>query len=353
MYKISVIMPIYNMEKYLVEAIDSVLNQTIAKDIELILIDDCSTDKTEKICKKYVSENSNIIYKRLEKNSKMAGKPRNIGMEIASAEYLMFLDPDDIYVKDICEKMYNCILDKNVNVVTANLAHMDEKGNKLDFVYLPKEIKSQYLDINNIEVANKIYTCSVYVKIVKAEYVKSKNIKFLEGLPAEDTYFSKKLFISTRKAYFLNEIVGYCRQRTTVNVSESNNLNKSFFIRLLNANKEIYEMMKSANELEYYREFYLDAMMNYLYRLLSSNSIDKADLNEIVKKCSWFLDNIKIYSYDLNIKEDQYKIMDILKSKSVEEKNKSINISRELVKDKKQEELTVNRRKIKSILRRQ
>ena len=91
MYKISVIIPIYNDEKYLANCIDHVINQTIGfENIQLILIDDNSKDKSYEIAKSYKDKYDNILLEKLTTNSGSGGKPRNVGINLAEGKYLMF-----------------------------------------------------------------------------------------------------------------------------------------------------------------------------------------------------------------------------------------------------------------------
>lgn len=117
---VSVIIVVYNEEKYIAEAIESVLNQTY-KDIEIIVADDGSTDKTSEIVKRY--DKVKYIYQ----NNKGEGSARNLGVSLAKGKYLAFLDADDIYKKDKIEKQLK-ILEKNpyVDVVYNDLEVVDE-----------------------------------------------------------------------------------------------------------------------------------------------------------------------------------------------------------------------------------
>ena len=109
-YKISVITPVYNAEKYLETAINSVINQTIGfENIELILVNDNSTDNSGKIIDEYCEKYENIIGIHLPENSGFCGRPRNVGMEISTAPYLVFLDADDEYLPNAFELYYDTI----------------------------------------------------------------------------------------------------------------------------------------------------------------------------------------------------------------------------------------------------
>lgn len=94
MSKVSVIMPIYNAEKYLSEAIESVLNQTYTN-FELLLINDASTDRSKEICRKYSKKDSRIVLLDNNSVSHGPGPTRNIGLDYATGEYIYFMDADD------------------------------------------------------------------------------------------------------------------------------------------------------------------------------------------------------------------------------------------------------------------
>ena len=121
MFKISIILPVFNVEKYVVRAFDSILNQTIGfENLEVIFVDDCSTDNSASIIQNFVNKYDNVKYFGLDKNSGAAGKPRNLGIEKANADYLMFLDPDDVYLDCACEQLYYEIIHNDVDVVSGN-----------------------------------------------------------------------------------------------------------------------------------------------------------------------------------------------------------------------------------------
>lgn len=121
MYKISVIIPIYNAENELETAINSIINQNFGfENIELILVDDKSTDNSKEIIQKYENKYKNIIGVYLDNNSGLPGKPRSIGIEYATSDYLMFLDADDEYTKDAFEILYHIIEKEKSDFVIAN-----------------------------------------------------------------------------------------------------------------------------------------------------------------------------------------------------------------------------------------
>lgn len=114
MYTVSVIVPIYNGEKYIEKCFKSLANQTL-KDIQVILINDGSKDASETICKKYIDKYPNFEYHYKENGG--SASARNIGLEYAKGEYIGFCDSDDSVTVDMFEKMYNAAKDNNADIV--------------------------------------------------------------------------------------------------------------------------------------------------------------------------------------------------------------------------------------------
>lgn len=122
MYKISIILPIFNVEKLLERALESIINQTMdLKDIEVIMVDDCSTDGSKEIMVKYSNKYSNFISLCHEKNSGGCGFPRNTGLKVATGEYIIFFDADDELLPDNCEKLYNAIKEYDADIAFGDM----------------------------------------------------------------------------------------------------------------------------------------------------------------------------------------------------------------------------------------
>ena len=100
MAKISIVVPVYNVEDYLKECVDSLISQT-CQAVEIILVDDGSTDKSGSICEEYVGQYSNVCYYKKENGG--PSEARNFGIKVATAPYVMFVDSDDVLAKDACE----------------------------------------------------------------------------------------------------------------------------------------------------------------------------------------------------------------------------------------------------------
>ena len=170
-YKISMIIPTFNVEDDLKRAIDSLINQTIGFEyIEVILVDDFSTDNTRQVILDYSGKYENIKYIFLESNSGSAGRPRNIGIKNASADYIMFLDNDDEYVPEACKILYDKIIETDVNMIicskTNSLYSVNDK---------PKEINetAKFIEVNVLENPDMLFHhIRIMVELCGQKYIK-------------------------------------------------------------------------------------------------------------------------------------------------------------------------------------
>ena len=200
-FKISVIIPVYNAENDLNIAINSIINQSIGfENIELILVDDGSTDKSKEIITSYANKYDNIVPVFLDENSGLPGKPRNIGIKYASADYISFLDSDDEYLQHGLENLYNTILDENSDfIIGSHIINLDGDKVKLKFL----QSNATLVNLNPLE-SQKIfdslslnYFVAPWAKMFKKELILENNIKFPEDCLCEDTYFYFKALISS------------------------------------------------------------------------------------------------------------------------------------------------------------
>lgn len=188
MSKVSLIVPVYNTSKYLEKCINSLINQTL-DDIEIIIINDGSTDNSEKIIKKFNDKRIKYIAKQNEG----IGKTRNLGIEKATGEYLAFVDSDDYLSIDFCEKMYKKATSDNCDIVICNFFEVRHNLIGIKFNDFKDTNLKKYPElINNINLGpcNKIY---------KKELFENKDNRFVENLKYEDAPFVVKMLISAKK----------------------------------------------------------------------------------------------------------------------------------------------------------
>lgn len=142
---VSIITPVYNAEKFIEKTIESVLNQEY-REWEMILVDDCSTDNSEKIIKEYMKSDERIRYIKLDENSG-AAVSRNTAIKNANGRYIAFLDSDDIWTSDKLNIQINFMINNNIGFSFSDYKVMKEDGTIIDrIITVPKEINyNQYL----------------------------------------------------------------------------------------------------------------------------------------------------------------------------------------------------------------
>ena len=128
--KVSVIIPVYNVQDYLRECLDSILNQTL-KELELICVDDGSTDKSLEILREYEKKDNRVIV--LTQHNKGAGAARNKGLEIARGEYLSFLDSDDFFATGMLEESYRKCKKENAEVCVYQVVRYNDVTGKIRY----------------------------------------------------------------------------------------------------------------------------------------------------------------------------------------------------------------------------
>lgn len=206
MYKISVIIPVYNAENTLKQAVNSVINQSIGfENIELILVDDNSNDNSRKIIQDYADKYDNVKAIFLKENSGSPSKPRNTGIDDATAPYLMFLDNDDEYFNDCCEVLYNSIVENEVDIVNCN--HASKLNNQ---VYIPSFIENINLKEDVCDDTQKMFLkLACWGNIFKTSLIKENNIEFPTTLYEDGVFYLHCLLKTTKPVIRLPEYPGY------------------------------------------------------------------------------------------------------------------------------------------------
>jgi len=195
---LSVIIPAYNVEKYIEQCINSVLNQYL-KNIEIIVIDDGSKDKTSDICLKISENNKNIIYKKVQNGGCSAA--RNLGISMAKGKYIAFLDSDDWVDSDMYINMIEEAEKNQADIVICGFKKLDENKNLLSTVKIPKRNnKNEYIDCTTEWFASP---CN---KIYKRDLLEKNNIRFLLNIyTGEDMFFNFISFFYSKNIISLDE----------------------------------------------------------------------------------------------------------------------------------------------------
>ncbi len=269
---VSVIIPMYNAEKYLEECLQSLLYQTL-KNLEIILVDDCSTDNSLEIVKKFVpkfdAENKNFVIIKLTQRSGCPGIPRNFALDYAKGKYIFFMDSDDFLSDDALEIFYNAAETFNADVVDAYITfgykEVDGKfEQKLQSTKNSDRITKPILETADISkrVENIIgikYVNTVWSKFFNRKFLIEKNIKFPAMTITEDLIFTFESIVLA-KNYVRIPFVGYFYRKYKGSTSRSSR-------NIERASLDFIEGVNCLNNFMQSQKFFLENP-KYQYRVL-------------------------------------------------------------------------------------
>ena len=194
---VSVIIPVYNVEKYLKKCLESVINQTY-KDLEIICVYDESSDKSLDILREYEKTDSRIKVILSDKKEGL-GAARNKGLKYATGEYLYFLDSDDWIDADYIEKMLSALIKNNTDIV-ANIGILFERTNKSPFLMKQLPLETFEHEIL-LDARSSIFNInwSVWSKMYRKSFIDNHKLSFPVVKNAEDVYFQFITFANTEK----------------------------------------------------------------------------------------------------------------------------------------------------------
>lgn len=247
---ISIILSVFNAEKTLNDAFDSILNQDFGfENLEVIFVDDKSTDNSVEIIKNFSESYENVKLFCLEENSGFAGKPRNVGMENATADYLMFLDPDDVFLENACSVLYENITKNDLDMVSGN--YVKVLGDKeYPNVWSNINLTEGQLDIASFEEEEKILylNASVWTKIFRKDLIIDNDITFPVGVPGQDLVFVDHALLKAKGIRFIDTVLTRYVQRTGEDGSVTLNRTYKLLLGYIKAYTELYSIIKDNNE---------------------------------------------------------------------------------------------------------
>ena len=252
MPKVSVIVPVYNVEKYVEKCLKSLVNQTM-QEIEIIVVDDGSKDGSKSIVDNYIKKYPDKI-KYLYKENGGLSSARNFGIPYANGEYIAFLDSDDYVEPTMYEEMYNLAKKEDADMV------------ECDFIWeYPNKQKYDYGVVYNgkkgaIEKARVV----AWNKLIKREIIESEKIEFPFGLRYEDVEFFYKLVPSLNKIAFMKKYFIHYVQREN-SIANTQNIKTKDIFKVLN---NVIEFYKNKG---YYEEYKEELEYTYLRLMLCSS----------------------------------------------------------------------------------
>lgn len=277
-------------------AINSIINQSIGfENIELIIIDDNSSDNTQSIIKEVAKKYENINAIFMDNNSGSPSRGRNIGIQKSTTDYVMFIDNDDLYASDMCEKMFDSIVSQNVDVVTCKIEKRINGVPVVSNSFL-NDISKNYLLKSYEDCLGLVSTgmqMMVWNKIIKKELLWKNNIHFPEGKLYEDLYFMLNVYINAEGIYLMNDYKGYIYQVRKENddVSTSHQMSKITIFKFFNGFKKIQDTLKDNNLV--FPSLSGEMLGGFTKNFLLTD-LDKDSQNEIIEGISPYLKSYKI-----------------------------------------------------------
>ena len=266
MVKVSVIVPVYNVEKYLDKCLDSLVNQTL-KEIEIIVVNDGTKDNSQKIIDKYVKKYPKKIKSHIKENGGQSSA-RNYGLQYATGEYIGFVDSDDWVDFTMYEKMYSKCLSENLDIVVCDVINVYENG---FHKYMTSNFNYSDDIVKNYIISPPMACTRIYKKFLFDDE------KFKEGILYEDLNITPGLALKTKKIGFINEGLYFYLQRSG-SIMNQKNFNK----KLLDIFDVLDNNYKKLNK-EYFNEIeYL--YITHLLRTTSLRFIDYCDSKEYLNK---------------------------------------------------------------------
>jgi|SRR5699024_6307672 len=310
---VSVIIPIFNSDIYLEECLNSVINQTYKK-IEIIAINDGSTDNSIDILKKYSKQYKYIKIVNQENSGQSIA--RNKGIDLAKGDYIYFLDSDDYIIPETLEVLINTMNSNTVDLLRFSadivLDGIDDKVKKTKYKF--DDIFNSHTIYNKeefLKLTKKAYSASPVLYFMKRQLLIDKGIRFKPGIVHEDDLFTLEVFINTDKAMYLPEAFyrRRIRQNSTMTTKSVEGRQKSFTSRCIILD-DLFILLKQyteINELNLIR-----SRIKKLIIMLSRNYSDLSDRfkNNQIKKLSQPSVKMKYYYYSM-----KYRLISFLKKR--------------------------------------
>ena len=253
---ISVVVPVYNSAEWLSQCLNSIVNQTF-RALEIICVDDGSTDESGAILNVYAALDSRITVITRDSSSGSGALPRNTGMDIACGKYIMFLDSDDYFDLQMLEKLIARAEELNADLVMCDnyeltvAGEISTENTELHYEYIPTPSVFSYLDIP--DTIYQISNAAVWHKLILRETLVKHGLRFQEETPIlDDIYFVNMLLVLSQKISIIpDRLVYYRRYRTGSQTSNISRYKSSVYYAFNALNKEliarsIYDAVKKS-----------------------------------------------------------------------------------------------------------
>lgn len=278
---ISIIVPIYNVEKYLEECLNSIVSQTYVN-LEIILVDDGSTDSCGLICDEWARKDKRI--KVIHKDNGGLSSARNAGIEISAGEFITFIDSDDIVHKDMIKELYNCFV-VNHNTQIAGCGYCEIKSNedipinlnKSDTVYLSGtqaiELMLNPKENFNVVVWNKLYRTVLF-----------KSVRYPEGYNHEDMFVMPRLLNESRIVAYTPSQYYFHRYNPDSIVHRKYNIKSQDELLGVESMRDFFREVNNKDAIKKVNRIYLWKLIDHYCKTFYYIQDDKNEIKNKIKK---------------------------------------------------------------------
>ena len=331
--KVSVIVPVYNTGKYLYECLDSIINQSL-KDIEIICVDDGSTDNSLEILEEYAKKDSRVkVYSNENKGLSIA---RNLGMEHANGKYIGFVDSDDYVDEFMFEKMYISCEQNDLDLAICKISLFDDETGEVnnDLNYYNLEVFDGFeKEVFNSDDTTKFtldIVVNVYNKLYRKSLLEDNSISFPPHLIFEDEIFFIKTYLNAKRISLVNEFLYHYRVNREGSITYLNKKNN--YVDMVYIYKREREIFKEIGKYSQYKVLLANRMLFLIFARYTQTSPEykenfynvlKEDLTEVLSD-EEIRDNLSLNvknralkiieseNYEEFSKMDQFKIFSII-----------------------------------------
>jgi len=281
--KVSVIIPVYNVESFLRPCLDSIINQTL-KEIEIICIDDGSKDNSLEILQEYAKKDER--FKIIHQENAGAGAARNVGLDNAQGEYISFIDADDWVKHKLYKRLYSVAKEEDLDIVMFKMINYDHEQNKLyETGYYNLSQLKKWFDgsiFNEKNTKNKIFSMSVSPggKLYKRNLIESINARYPEGMIFEDTPFFMEVYLNAKRSKILNEYF-YFRRRTEKSVTTQFDKRYLDHIPMTNI---LIDIFKKYDKFEFYKRGLFNFKVAFIRKKYADIYENREKLFHLIRK---------------------------------------------------------------------
>ena len=284
--KVSIIIPVYNVEKYLRQCLDSVINQTL-KDIEIICVNDGSTDNSKQILEEYAEKESRI--KIINKKNAGLGAARNTGMEYVTGEYMGFVDSDDWVDVTMFEKLYESCKIHDTDISMCPIMLVNESSSNLnretayfDLLCFNEEFNNRPFNLEQTKDFVMDIAVNAVNKIYRTEFIKYIDAKFPEGLLFEDVPFFYKTYLNAKSISLVRDHLYYHILNRPNSITAKADKNHFDIVKIQNLMVECFQSLPNFNEFKI--EVYNKKIFRIVRRYFDIDEIYREEFFELIKQ---------------------------------------------------------------------